>query len=175
MIQALEVHVVCLCMPHLFPLSLRESPFLILLLHTSQKHGDDIERMSIHVVDDIDTALSVDLLADALEDGSALASKSRRHMERLPFSWGHCKHLLSNGLEKLDALEVGFDVEVVVMALLFDTMETLFKLVLSVSNKAGVFTGPSRVRSPVVVQDRIAELIAAAARLKTLLEDMSVS
>lgn len=90
-------------------------------------------------------------------------------MERLPFSWGHCEHLLRNGLKKLDALEVGFDVEVVVMALLFNTMETLFKLILSVSDKARVFTGPSRVRGPVVVKNRIAELVAAAARLESLL------
>lgn len=55
------------------------------------------------------------------------------------------------------------------MALFFNAMKALFKLVFTVSDKPRIFTSPGWVRSPLVVQDRIAELITAAAGLKALL------
>jgi hypothetical protein len=107
--------------------------------------------MRIHVIDNIDAALSINLLAYALKYRSALASESRWHVKCLPFRWGHCKHLLSNRFKKLDALQISFNVKIIIMAFFFDTMETLFKLIFTMSNKSGILTSPSGMRSPLVV------------------------
>lgn len=126
--------------------------------------------MCVHVINDINASFAVNLLANTFEDRSALASKRSRHLEYLSLSWRHSEHLLSNRLQKLDALEVSLNVEVVIVSFLFDTVKAFLELVLAVGNKATVLRCPGWVRSPLIVKNGVAELITATARLKTLLE-----
>jgi hypothetical protein len=55
------------------------------------------------------------------------------------------------------------------MALLVNAVKTLFEAILAVSNEAGVLRRPSRVGCPLVVEDRVAQLIAATAGLEAFL------
>jgi hypothetical protein len=99
----------------------------------------------IHIVDNLDATVSIDLLTDALEDRRALASKGNRHSEVLPLVSGHGEHLLRDWFQELNAFQVGFNVIIVIMSLLVNTVETFFELVLSVSHESGVLRSPSGV------------------------------
>jgi hypothetical protein len=45
----------------------------------------------------------------------------------------------------MDAFQVGLDVEVVVVTLLLDAMQSFFELILAVGNKTRVLGSPSRM------------------------------
>jgi hypothetical protein len=139
MVQTLEMHVLCLSMPNLLPLSLGESPLLILLFHTSQQDRHDIKRMGEHVIDNINTAVTVNLLANPFENGCALAGKCNRQLKSLPFRGRHGEHLLSNRLQELDALKVSLDIEIIIVTLFFNTVQAFLELVLPVCNKSTIF------------------------------------
>src|SRR6478736_2877919 len=101
--------------------------------------------MGEHVINNIDTSITINLLADALENRRALPSERNRHLECFSFSSRHGEHVLSNRLQKLDALNVSFNVEVIVVALFLDTVQAFLKLVLSMSNESAILRRPRRV------------------------------
>jgi hypothetical protein len=151
---------------------LSKSPLLILLLQTGHDDGHDREGVLEHLIGYFPTLLcSVNLLQDPLVDGRALSAKPGRHLEAWSLGGRQCQHLLRNRLQKLNALLVRLDIEVVVVTFFLDPMESLFIPVLSVSNEPAILRRPGRMGGPFIIQDRVAEFITAAAGLETLLCD----
>jgi len=55
------------------------------------------------------------------------------------------------------------------VTLLLDLVKAFFVQVLAMRNEARIFGRPSRVRSPVIIENLVAELITATARLQSFL------
>lgn len=145
-------------------------PLFVFLLEPSHNNRYDSEGVLKHFGGDLDTALSpINLLEDAPVDRSALAAEARWDLEGRSFRRQQCEHLLGDGLQELDALLVRLDVEVIVVALFLDTVEAFFVAILSVRNETTIFGCPGRMRRPLVVEDRLAELVPTRARLESLL------
>ena len=111
---------------------------------------------------------AVNLHDDALVDGLALTSKTRREHKVGAILLLHGEQLICDRFQLLDGATASLNVEVIVVALLFYPVKTFFELVLAVSNETGVFRGPCWMRSPFVVQDRLAQLVTATAYPLTL-------
>lgn len=55
------------------------------------------------------------------------------------------------------------------MALLLDAVQTFFELILAMGDETRVLTCPCWVRGPLIIENRVTELITAAASLKSFL------
>ena len=86
----------------------------------------------------------VDRLADAAEVGL--------EFEPCTLLGGELEDLIVERLENLDRAMDGFDVEVVLMALFFATVECLLIDVLLVGNETSIFALEGRLRDPLVVE-----------------------
>ena len=145
-------------------------PLFVFLLEPSHYNRYDSEGVLKHFVGDFDAPLSpIDLLEDASVDRSALTAKARGDLEGRSFRRQQCEHLLRDGLEELNALLVRLDIEIIVVALLLDAVEALLVSVFPVRNESTVLGCPGRMRGPFVVEDGLAELVTAGARLESLL------
>lgn len=130
-----------------------KSPLLVLLLEPRHDNRDDCEWVLEHVVGDFAALLgSVYLLEHPLVDRGALPAQPSRHLEVGPFRGRQREHLLCDRLQELYALLVRLDVEVVVVPLFFDAMQTLLVGVLPMSDEARVLGCPGRVRGPLIVE-----------------------
>ena len=163
MIQATPKCVVGLHAPNFVPLALSRFPFLSFLLHSSKERWDDIVRCAEEQCNDFIALLStIDFEYCAPVDCLALSSKVGRKFEVSALIGGEGRKLLSNGFEQLDRSVACTEVGVIIVALFFDTMQAFFKLILAMSDKAGVFGGPGWVGCPFIVENKSAEVIAAA-------------
>ena len=144
-------------------------PLFTLLLETEKNDGQNMGWSLEHLLDDLLPALSVvDLFDHPLVDGLALSAKARRKLERGALGFRHNEELLHNRLDKLNRPRARLNVVVIVMSVLFNAMQGIFKLVLTVGNESRVFRRPRGVRSPFIIEHTVAQLITAAARLLAL-------
>jgi hypothetical protein len=111
---------------------------------------------------------AVDFHDDTLVDRLTLPSKTRWKLEVEPVLSLQGKKLLGNRLELLDGSGTCLNVEIVIVTFLFDAVEPFFELVLAMRNKAGIFGSPCRMRSPLIIQNRPAELVAPTAHALAL-------
>jgi hypothetical protein len=119
-----------------------------------------------HVLYDLLAPITIiHFLDDTLVDGFALTTKPRRKLERSPFGFRHNSKLLDYWFDELDGPGTGLDMMVIVMSILFNTVESVFKLIFAMRNKARILGFPSGVGCPFVVQHAVAQLIATTARL----------
>jgi hypothetical protein len=122
------------------------------------------------LLDDILAFLAaVKLHDDALVDGLALTSKTRRKLECQLLLLRQATKRLSERLKQLNCTTASLYVVVVIVAFFLDTVKAFLVQVLLVSDEAGVFTRPSGVGSPLIVQHGVAEFISAAACLLSFL------
>ena len=119
---------------------LGKSPLLVLLLETRHDNRHHSKRIPEHFISYLAALLcAVDLLEDAFVDRRALPAKAGWHLECHPLSRTQGEHLLCNGFKELDTLLVGLNVEIVIVALLLDTVEAFLVSILPVRDKARVF------------------------------------
>jgi hypothetical protein len=169
-VERLPEHPLGLLAPNLLPLALRELPCLEALLEAVEQDRDNLIRAEVELLDDILALLAaVKLHDDALVDGLALTSKTRRKLECQLLLLRQATKRLSERLKQLNCTTASLYVVVVVVAFLFDTVKAFLVKVLLMSDEARVFTRPSGVRSPLIVQDGVAEFISAAACLLSFL------
>jgi hypothetical protein len=122
-----------------------------------------------HVLDDFLATLTViHFLDHTLVDGLALTTKSRRKLESCSFGLRHDGKLLHNWLNELNSTGTSFDMMIVVMTILFNTVESIFVLILAMRNEPRILRFPSGMRSPFVIEHAVAQLIATTARLLSL-------
>lgn len=138
-IEGFPEHLLSLIAPDLLPLTLSSLPLLMLLLQAVQKDWDDSVWTSIQLLDDLVALLAtVKLHDDALVDSLALTAKPRWELHGLSVLVRHATQLQRNRFEKLDGATTSLDVEVVVMAFLFDLVKTLFMDVFAMGDEARV-------------------------------------
>ena len=98
-------------------------PLFILLFEAVKDDGQHNRRPRQHVIDHFNALLAiVDLLDDSLGDGVALTTKSWGKPKIGSLCVGHDAELLNKGFHKLDCASAGFDVVVIVVAILFDAV-----------------------------------------------------
>ena len=68
-----------------------------------------------------------------------------------------------NWLQQLDCPQAGLNVEIIIMSLLFHSVQRFFELILSVGNEARILRSPGRMRCPFVVEDCLAHFISPTA------------
>lgn len=93
-----------------------------------------------HVVDNLRTRVSaIKLLDDPFVNRFALTAQAAGQLESGPLSLRHDEELLNNRLHQLNGTHASFNVIIVVMPVLLDTVKCIFVLVLPMSNKPRIF------------------------------------
>lgn len=122
-----------------------------------------------HLPDDpLSTLPIINLLDDPLVDSFALATQTTRKLESRPFTLRHHEELLDNRFNKLDSAGTRLDMVVVVVSVLLNAMERIFKLVLPMGDKPRVFRCPGWMRRPFIIENTVAKLITATTRFLSL-------
>jgi hypothetical protein len=80
----------------------------------------------------------------------------------------HTPKLCSDRLQQLDGPAACLDVVVVIVTLLFDTVESFLVNILAMSYESRILRCPGRMRCPFIIENLIAQLVATAAYFLTL-------
>jgi hypothetical protein len=75
------------------------------------------------------------------------------------------QELLANRLNQLDGSNTGLDVMIVVVAIFLNAVQSIFVLILAVSNKARILRSPCGMRGPIIIKDAGAKRVTATTGL----------